>query len=224
MPRPREFNEADVLDAATDAFWAHGYEATSTRDLVRETGLTQPSLYNAFGDKRALFRRVLEHYLERSLRERMAHLEAAHAPAEAIAAFFGETVERSLNDPLRRGCLLVNSALEARPEDADLSAAIAQEIGQIEAFFVRCLRAAQALGTLPAATPPETGAAHLLAVLLGVRVLARTRPERTLIATATASALRLLGLPPMPPMPPIVPADVDDGVAPSSPRDSPRHR
>ena len=54
MARPRTFDEAKILTAAVDAFWVRGYEGTSTRDLVQCTGLNQPSLYNAFGDKRSL--------------------------------------------------------------------------------------------------------------------------------------------------------------------------
>ena len=63
MARPREFDEAAALEAATQRFWRYGYEATSVRDLSEATGLTLASLYNAFGDKRSLYRRVLERIL-----------------------------------------------------------------------------------------------------------------------------------------------------------------
>ena len=58
MARPREFDEATALNAAIDCFWHRGYEATSVRDLGAAMGLSGPSLYNAFGDKRALFVRA----------------------------------------------------------------------------------------------------------------------------------------------------------------------
>src|ERR1700761_5607536 len=112
MARPRNFDEDSVLDAVADAFWTHGYEGTSTRDLVQYTGLTQPSLYNAFGDKRALFRRALEHYLDHTLRSRLARLESEFAPALAVTAYFAEIIERSGSDIGQRGCMLVNSVLE----------------------------------------------------------------------------------------------------------------
>ena len=64
MARPREFDEADALDAATDCFWRDGYEATSVRDLAARMGITGASLYNAFGDKRSLFREVLQRYAD----------------------------------------------------------------------------------------------------------------------------------------------------------------
>jgi TetR/AcrR family transcriptional repressor of nem operon len=72
MARPREFDEITAVEAATSCFWRDGYEATSVRDLVARMGITGASLYNAFGDKRSLFRHVLQHYAERSTRERIA--------------------------------------------------------------------------------------------------------------------------------------------------------
>jgi TetR/AcrR family transcriptional repressor of nem operon len=95
-------------------FWNRGYEATSVRDLIDETGLTGASLYNAFGDKRALYERALDHYFDKSLADRIRRREAL-PPREAIAAFFTEMVERSLADSQRKGCMLVNAALEVAP-------------------------------------------------------------------------------------------------------------
>ena len=96
MPRPREFEEDAVLDAAIECFWRRGLESTSVRDLSEATGLGQPSLYNAFGDKRQLFARSLERYATQSMRARIARLEATRAPADAIRSFFRELIRRSL--------------------------------------------------------------------------------------------------------------------------------
>src|ERR1700757_4944113 len=104
MARPREFSEEAVLDAAVQCFWAHGYEATSVRDLIDKTGLTGASLYNAFGDKRALYQRALDHYVEASVADRIRRCEAME-PRVAIEAFFGEIVKRSLSDREHKGCM-----------------------------------------------------------------------------------------------------------------------
>jgi TetR/AcrR family transcriptional regulator, transcriptional repressor for nem operon len=134
MARPREFDEASALDAAMDCFCKDGYDATSVRDLAARMGITGASLYNAFGDKRSLFREVLQRYAERSTRERIARLEATLPPKEAVRAFLSEIVERSF-DGDRRGCLLVNTALEIAPHDPELGAEVAAHLGEIEAFF-----------------------------------------------------------------------------------------
>jgi TetR/AcrR family transcriptional repressor of nem operon len=64
MARPREFDETVILEAAIQCFWAKGLEATSMRDLIGRMGITGASVHNAFGDKRALYRRALAYYLE----------------------------------------------------------------------------------------------------------------------------------------------------------------
>lgn len=181
MARPREFEEGAVLDTAIERFWAQGYEATSMRDLAAATGITGASLYNAFGDKRALYRCALERYVEGTVADRIRRFEGHLPPRAAIAAFFDEVIERSLNDPERKGCMLVNSALELAPHDPEFRDAVTEVTGRIEAFFRRCAEAGQADGTITPALPADDLARHLLALLFGLRALSRVRPERELL-------------------------------------------
>ncbi|WP_027921797.1 TetR/AcrR family transcriptional regulator [Pseudomonas sp. URMO17WK12:I12] len=197
MARPRAFNESKVLAAVVEAFWTRGYEGTSTRDLVKYTGLNQPSLYNAFGDKRSLYLRSLEHYLECSVRDRIRRLEVLPNAGMAITEFFAEVLNRTLTDPLHRGCLLVNSALEATAEDPDLRQAIATELETIRTFFRERLNAFSKQSSGAVGTDGCQGANHLLSVLLGVRVLARVSPDPACVTEAIEIALNSLGLPPL---------------------------
>ena len=191
MARPREFDEETVLDAALHCFWSHGYEATSVRDLVARTGITAASLYNAFGDKRALYRQALSHYVGGGIDDRIARCGRL-PPAEAIRAFFAEILQRSLGDPEHKGCMLVNAALEMAPHDAEFGEVIAVTLRRIEGFFRDRVQAGQADGSIDRALAPEALARHLLGVLMGVRVLARVRPERALLEGVVAPALALL--------------------------------
>jgi TetR/AcrR family transcriptional regulator, transcriptional repressor for nem operon len=191
MARPREFDEGGVLDAAVQCFWSRGFEATSVKDLIGKTGITAASLYNAFGDKRALYRTALDHYVEASIGERIRRCETL-PPREAIASFFDQVLKRSLGDREHKGCMLVNAALEMAPHDGELRKIIAGVLGRIETFFLNCIKAGQANGTITRSTTAENLARHLLAVLMGVRVLARARPERALLEGAVAPALAML--------------------------------
>ena len=191
MARPREFDEATVLEAAMRCFWAQGYELTSVRDLAEQMGITGASLYNAFGDKRSLYRRALGYYLEQSVRERITRVERL-PPYAAIRAFFDEIIERSVTDKQRRGCMLVNSALEVAPYDAEFKKLVSKEMIFIEAFFRRRIIAGQQDGTISAIRPAAELAKMLLSVLLGIRVLARTRPQRVVLEGAADSVLELL--------------------------------
>jgi TetR/AcrR family transcriptional repressor of nem operon len=193
MARPREFDEEAALDAAVQCFWEQGYEATSVRDLAARMGITGASLYNAFGDKRSLYRRSLDFYVERSFRERAGRLGGRLPPRDAIIAFFHEIIERSLGDAKAKGCLMVNSALEAGPRDPEFRVVVANVLGQIEAFFYRSAAAGQRDGTIPLTHSAEDLGCFLLSVLLGIRVLARTAPERSQLEGALRPALALLG-------------------------------
>ncbi len=192
MARPREFDEAAVLELAIRCFWSRGYEATSVRDLAETMGITGASLYNAFGDKRALYLRALDHYVEQGFDDRVERLEKSLPPRQAIAAFFEEIIERSLCDRQRKGCLLVNSALEVAPHDPELRRVVAGFFVRVEAFFRRCLVAGQQAGTIATTQPAEDLARLLLSVLLGIRVLARARPERDLLEGLLRPAFALL--------------------------------
>lgn len=192
MARSKAFDEDRALDAAVDCFWLRGYEGTSVRDLTAAMGIGGPSLYNAYGDKRELFERALRRYAERSMRERIARLEASHRPKEAIAAFVGEIVERSLKDPERKGCLLVNAALDVAPHDADVGRMVSGYLDEIRSFFRCNIDAARKAGQVPRRTDSEAVSGHLLGVVTGIRVLARTGANRKLLESVARPALELL--------------------------------
>jgi TetR/AcrR family transcriptional repressor of nem operon len=195
MARPREFDEVTVLEAAMNCFWAQGFESTSVRDLAEQMGITGASLYNAFGDKRSLYRQVLAHYLETSVRDRVSRLEKL-PPLPAIRAFFDEIIQRSVTDKQRRGCMLVNAALELAPYDAEFQKIVSQEMIFIETFFRRCIAAGQKDGAISPTPPAAELAKVLLSVLLGIRVLARTRPQRAVLEGAAGAVLQMLTITP----------------------------
>ncbi len=191
MARPREFDEEKVLWAAVECFWEHGYEATSTRDLAGRMGLTNASLYNAFGDKKSLYRQALDRYAAISFSDRVRRFEGL-PPRAAIEGFFREIIDRSLKDRNRRGCMLVNSALEVAPHDRDLKIAVSDFLHRAEDFFRRRAEEGQADGTIGRSQTAEDIGRHLLGVLLGMRVVARTRPERALLEGMLRPALAIL--------------------------------
>jgi len=191
MARPREFDEATVLEAAMNCFWAQGFEQTSVRDLAEQMGITGASLYNAFGDKRSLYRQAFVHYLAQTVRDRVARLDKL-PPAQAIRGFFDEIIERSVDDEQRRGCMLINAALELAPYDPEFRQLVAKEMVFIESFFRRCIEAGQQDGSIAHSRPAADLATALLSVLIGIRVLARTRPQRDVLAGAANGVLGLL--------------------------------
>ena len=148
MARPREFDEATVLDAAMQCFWAQGYKSTSVKDLIERTGLTAASLYNAYGDKRAMFRTALDHYIENSIGARIRRSEAL-PPREAVRSFFDDILRRSLSDREHKGCMIVNSALEMAPHDKEFRETIVDTLSGLRHFFSVASRGARPMGRSP---------------------------------------------------------------------------
>ena len=62
--RPRAFDVDEALDRALEVFWRKGYEGASLPDLTEAMGINRPSLYAAFGNKEALFRKAIDRYAE----------------------------------------------------------------------------------------------------------------------------------------------------------------
>jgi TetR/AcrR family transcriptional regulator, transcriptional repressor for nem operon len=193
VPRPRKFDESVALEAAMQRFWADGFAGTSMRDLGDAMGLGQASVYNAFGDKQALFTRCLDRYLDANMRARIARVEKSLPPRQAIETFLMEIVERSLES--RFGCFLANAALEVAPHDPEIAAVVAERMGELEAFFRRCVIAGQRDGGISPEVDPADTARLLLTTVMGLRVLARGFPDRAVLEGAARQALSVLGKP-----------------------------
>jgi TetR/AcrR family transcriptional repressor of nem operon len=190
MARPREFDETAALDAAVEHFWLRGYESTSVRELAAAMGITAASLYNAFGDKRALFKMALARYIETSIEGRA--IREHESTVHAIEVFFDDIVNFSLKDKDQKGCLLVNSALQLSDDDADLKRDLSDVFIEIETFFERAITKGQEQGEVSSGLPATDVARLLLGALLGIRVLARVRPNRALLEGIARSALLVL--------------------------------
>src|SRR5213592_2067234 len=108
--RPRAFHVDEALDQALEVFWRKGFEGTSLPDLTKAMGINRPSLYAAFGNKEALFRRALDRYAEGPAAYVREALNGLTARAVAERLLHGSI--DLLTDPRHpRGCLMVQGAL-----------------------------------------------------------------------------------------------------------------
>lgn len=181
MPWEKSFEADEVLERAMRAFWAHGFEATSMQDLVDCTGVHRGSLYATFGDKRSLFIRTLQTYDARFRGELLEELEREFAPLDAIERLLRVFVDRLGQPGQVPGCFLTNTALELAMHDVEIGRIVAHAQGQVQAFFARMIARGQVRGEIgPHLNEARTSAA-LLASLIGLAVLARSRPEPALL-------------------------------------------
>ena len=192
MPWEKQFDDAEVLEKAMQAFWARGYEATSIQDLVDCMGLNRGSIYAAFGDKRSLFLKALQHYETYHRRSWLDTLRSRHTPRAAILSVFEGAIGAALSDRSRSGCFLVNTAIELSPHDREVADAVAAGLRETEGFFRDRILDGQDSGEIPAHIDAVDTARTLLGLLTGLRVLARSRPERPLLEALADQAAALL--------------------------------
>lgn len=192
MARTKEFDPDAALAAALELFRERGYEATSLADLVAHLGIGRASLYATFGDKHALYLAALDRYV----RERdTAVIDALSQPGPAlpaVRALVAAFADESATDPRRRGCLVVNAAVERMPRDPAVARRVEASWDVLETALAGALTRARAQGEIPAGRDPRALARMLLVLLQGVRVLGRAHPDPVRLHAATTQALALL--------------------------------
>ena len=193
MPWEKQFDTDVVLDKAMQAFWARGYEATSVQDLVDCMGIKRGSLYATFGDKRALFMQALRRYDKLYRKDWIEGLVETGTPKQAILAAFDGAVDAVLKTGSRDGCLLVNTALELSPHDEEIAEIVAAGLTEMETFFREMILKGQAADDIPPRIDATHTARSLLGLLIGLRVLSRSRPDEALLRSIAGQARTLIG-------------------------------
>ena len=192
MARPKAFDREQALLAAMQIFWLKGYEATSLDDLLAAMKIGRQSLYDTFGDKRTLFMEALERYRELT----DAYLRGCLADAPSVKAAFQRLFMQVVDEPeahQRRGCLLINSAVELAPHDPETAQLVVAYQRASERLFRRGLELAQARGELPADRDPRALARFLVSALQGLRVMAKADPNKAALRDVVGVALGVLG-------------------------------
>lgn len=155
MARLREFDTEVVLDAAMQAFWLRGYEATSLADLMLATGLKKGSIYKAFTDKHSLFMLALRRYIDQGHVCHRQHLEEAASPKEGISEWMHSIIDQRGNDEPRRGCFMLNSLVELAPHDEEVNQLLTTHLGYVQASLTRAIAQGQTLGEFRTDIPAE---------------------------------------------------------------------
>jgi TetR/AcrR family transcriptional regulator, copper-responsive repressor len=188
--RPRGFDRDAALDAAMREFWDRGYEATSVGELARAMGVAMPSLYAAFGDKKALFREAVARYQDTYRSSRPAPPDGGQSAYEAIDGML-RAAARDYADPRHPpGCLIITAATNCTPAAADIAGELRAIRNANREAAELLIRQDIAAGTLPPGTDPAALARFYGAVVQGMSQLARDGATRDDLLAVAATALR----------------------------------
>ncbi len=188
MARPKEFDPDRALLKAMNLFWRLGYENTSIEALMREMGIARQSLYDTFGDKRALYLKALAFYRDRTNGAMQRMLESTPSVKAGFARLlYGLAAET--REQHERGCLLLSANLQRDPKDAVVNDLLRDNQARVEAIFNSALRRAQVGKELPAREDPAALARFFVVTIQGMRTMARLRSDRKALEQVARVAL-----------------------------------
>jgi AcrR family transcriptional regulator len=189
--RPREFDIDIALDQAVQIFWRQGYEGTAISDLAEALGINRPSLYAAFGNKEALFRKALDRYTATVTSYVQEAFKEPTARGVAERLMLG-AADATTREDCPQGCMGVQGALAASVETDRIRYLLSDWRLAAQAAVQERFERARSEGDLPPEVDPAELAGYVTTVMYGIAVRAAsgaTNAELRRTATFAAQSL-----------------------------------
>lgn len=190
MVKTTKFDRQDVVDRATNLYWAKGFHATSMRNLQDEIDMRPGSIYAAFGSKEGLFKEALRNYADMALAQ-IAHLKVEiDNPIEVLKAFVKAQVIDTQTDAPNGVCMLAKTIGELTHENQELIDVTKSHLAEISDEFVALINEAKALGTIDAGKDPIELASHVQIQIAGLRTFAKMNNDKALLSAKIDNIFR----------------------------------
>ncbi|BBZ17512.1 TetR/AcrR family transcriptional regulator [Mycolicibacterium gadium] len=187
--RPRAFDRDEALRRAMEAFWEHGYEATSMSDLTAAMGISSPSLYAAFGSKEELFREAVAYYNDTLGATAAAELRERPTAREAISAVLRHHAVVFCDPDNPRGCMIVLAATTSGDDTRSVHEYLAQWRMALETDFRERVERGIAEGDVPAGADAAAIAAFYNTVNHGMAIQARDGADEKKLSSIAEGAI-----------------------------------
>ncbi|MES5865865.1 TetR family transcriptional regulator [Bacillus cereus group sp. RP32] len=192
MARLREFDEEKALDAAMQLFWEKGYAATSLSDLTAKMEIQKPSLYSAFGDKEGLFEAALRRYTNLHAANIRTKLQNEQSVKGAIRTFFENMVEEEYKKEFSKGCFCINTMVELATHNEKFEVLTREHQMYLAVIFQELITKGIRSGELQNDLNAKALAQTLVTSLIGLTVLMKSRPERSVIDNSISIIVSLV--------------------------------
>lgn len=180
MPRPKQYNEDEVIEKAVRVFWKKGYAATSVRELEQEMGINQFSMYSSFGSKRGVFLRALSTYKAKVKEIFLSDLIMSEGRLADIRTFLESFVHSVKSGKTPNGCLMANTAMDMGTKDLEVKVQLRQFFVLLKEVFVDVLEGAQRNKELAINANIDGYANYLLGCTEGLAVTAKVLDQEQL--------------------------------------------
>ena len=191
MARPKAFDKDEALAAAMGVFWRSGYERASLDVLLKAMGISKQSLYDTFGDKRALYLKALAHYREHTLTSMRTLFASVGSARDGFSRLLlGLSAESE--EQHARGCLLLSANLERETNDVVIAQFLRENQAAVEKIFGDAITRGQARGELSKTLDPQSVARFFAVTIQGMRAMARLKSDRRALRQVARVALAAL--------------------------------
>jgi len=194
MSRPREFDQAEAIEAAMNEIWKNGYEACSVKALSEKLGITRSSFYNAFGSREALFKEALAHYFDQSPDKAFATAQEGVRVKALLTRTFRKVCHVRASDPAGRGCMVINSAAELCNVHEELGDLLAEAILSSLSCLETLLRWGIKQGEIDKDADTHALALALQNLLIGLNLMCKVVRNEAELWLAVGTTLKGLGL------------------------------
>ena len=173
MARTKQFDERQALVSAMLVFWEKGYEGTSINDLEQAMGLKRTSIYNTFGNKSAIFERVMSCYKESVMAALFVELDSAPDIREGVRRMLNGALDIHFDEDNPGGCLVVLSIVESGQHDEQSQASMQQTIQELKSALQKRLSKAKRNGELSKQLDAGATATTIATTMAGMMVLGK---------------------------------------------------
>lgn len=184
----RQFDEQEVIALALDVFWRKGLHDATMQDLAVATGVQRGSLYNAYGDKEAIFLRAFDEYAAQFL-ESAGNALAHGSVAARLFNFFDMIITNMTSGSPPRGCLTTRAALDAAISSSAVRQRVQSLLSRLEQLIGKAIGSAP--DTLPAIDPNRL-ARVVVTYTRGLAVMERAGYSRKQLKDAAATFVEAL--------------------------------
>ena len=191
--RPRTHDPEAALLAAAGVFWTRGLAGTSLDDLAAAMGMNRPSIYLAFGDKDALYRKALDHFRQH-LAAALAELDRSPDLHRGLLAFFDQAIDVYTDGDQAKGCMVMCTAPAVALTHPEVREDLASIIHRADTALLRRIERAMQAGELPAGISAKGLAMTLQAILHSLALRSRAgEPARALRRFAREAVALCMG-------------------------------
>jgi AcrR family transcriptional regulator len=190
--RPRTFDKDEALTKAMYVFWEKGYEGTTMADLVNSIGMKAPSIYAAFGNKDAIFKHVVSHYLPIVANGQLAVLNNTPNIEDAVEKTLNECVRLFTSKDNPHTCLIMTAAINTSPEHVEHVEALRDLRKYYKTAWQTRFEKAKLDKQIKAETDPKSLAEFFTTIIQGMALKAKDGADKEDLAATSEIALQTL--------------------------------